>query len=207
MTSAIIGGISLTIFASMAAARLSKKANADDALLEKLAHFIGWALVVYLYFRFWYAFSMTYTYEPGRTEGLALLTKGPLAFNFWVGEILLGAVVPMIILLRSKWRADPRLRMLALLMVVGGLVAYRWDVNLSGQLVILSYLPKEIETMYTTYKPALIEWMVGAGVVAFGLMAFTLGVQYLGIVDHGVEEEITVPEPTLEAEPIPALGD
>ena len=205
MLSAIVGGISLTIFASMLAARVSKKANVEDRLLEKLALFIGWALVVYLYFRFWYAFSMTYTYEPGRTEGLALLTKGPLAFNFWVGEILLGAVIPIIILLRSKWRANPNLRMLALLMVVGGLVAYRWDVNLSGQLVVLSYLPKAIETMYTTYKPALIEWLVGAGVVAFGLFAFTLGVQYLGIVDHGVEE--TAVEPVIESEPIPALGD
>jgi len=205
MISAIVGGISLTIFASMLAARLSKKANIEDRLLEKLALFIGWALVVYLYFRFWYTFSMTYTYEPGRTEGLALLTKGPLAFNFWVGEILLGAVVPIIILLRAKWRANPRLRMLALLMVVGGLVAYRWDVNLSGLLVVLSYLPKGIETIYTTYKPALIEWLVGGGVVAFGLMAFTLGVQYLGIVDHAVEE--TAAEPIADVEPVPAMGE
>ena len=205
MLSAIVGGISLTIFASMLAARVSKKANVEDRLLEKLALFIGWALIVYLYFRFWYAFSMTYTYEPGRTEGLALLTKGPLAFNFWVGEILLGAVIPIIILLRSKWRANPNLRMLALLMVVGGLVAYRWDVNLSGQLVVLSYLPKAIETMYTTYRPALIEWLVGGGVVAFGMFAFTLGVQYLGVVDHGVEENAT--EPVLGTETAPAVGD
>jgi Ni/Fe-hydrogenase subunit HybB-like protein len=205
MISAIIGGISLTVFASMFSARVSKYANVKDKPLEKLAQFIGWALVVYLYFRFWYAFSMTYTYEPGRTEGLALLTRGPLAFNFWVGEILLGAVVPIIILLRSKWRANPNLRMMALLMVVGGLVAYRWDVNLSGQLVILSYLPKEIETMYTTYSPALIEWLVGAGVVAFGMMAFTLGVRYLKVVDHGVEKLETEEVPAVEA--IPAMGD
>jgi molybdopterin-containing oxidoreductase family membrane subunit len=205
MISAIIGGISLTIFASMVAARVSNKANVNDNLLEKLAHFIGWALVVYLYFRFWYAFSMTYTYEPGRTEGLALLTKGPLAFNFWVGEILLGVVVPIIILLRAKWRAKAHLRMLALLMVVGGLVAYRWDVNLSGQLVVLSYLPTELKTIYTSYKPALIEWLVGGGVVAFGLMAFTLGVQFLGIVNHGVEEAAL--DEISAGEPVPSMGD
>jgi Ni/Fe-hydrogenase subunit HybB-like protein len=205
MISAIIGGISLTVFASMISARVSKHANVNDKPLEKLAHFVGWALVVYLYFRFWYAFSMTYTYEPGRTEGLALLTKGSLAFNFWVGEILLGAVIPIFILLRSKWRGNPRLRMTALLLVVGGLVAYRWDVNLSGQLVVLSYLPKTIETLYTSYRPALIEWLVGAGVVAFGLMAFTLGVQYLGIVDHGVE--VNTPEAMTDVEAVPAIGD
>jgi Ni/Fe-hydrogenase subunit HybB-like protein len=205
MISAIVGGISLTIFASMLSTRVSKRANVNENLLEKLAQFVGWALVVYLYFRFWYAFSMTYTYEPGRTEGLALLTKGPLAFNFWAGEILLGAVIPIIILLRAKWRAKAHLRMLALLMVVGGLVAYRWDVNLSGQLVVLSYLPKEIETIYTSYKPALIEWLVGGGVVAFGMMAFTLGVQFLGIVNHGVEE--TASDEITAGEPVPSMGD
>jgi Ni/Fe-hydrogenase subunit HybB-like protein len=205
MISAIVGGISLTIFASMLAARLSKDANADDRLLEKLAYFVGWTLAIYLYFRFWYAFSMTYTYEPGRTEGLALLTKGPLAFNFWIGEIILGAIVPMIILLKAEWRRTPWLRMLALAMVVGGLVAYRWDVNLSGQLVILSYLPKELHTMYTSYKPALIEWLVGGGVVAFGLMAFTMGVRYLKIVDHGMVD--TAPEVVEMPELVPVPGD
>ena len=188
MASAIVGGISLTVLASMLAARLSEKANVDDGVLEKLAHFIGWALVLYLYFRFWYAFSMTYTYEPGRTEGLRLLTKGPLAVNFWLGEILLGAVLPMIILLKKEWRARPWARMAALALVVGGLVAYRWDVNLSGQMVILTYLHDEINTIYTSYMPNLIEIMVGAGVVAFGLTAFSLGVQYLKVVDHTSEE-------------------
>ena len=206
MFSAVIGGIALTIFASMLSARLSPAANVDDDVLQKLAHFVGWALALYLYFRFWYTFSMNYTYQPGRTEGLALLTKGPLAVNFWVGEILFGAVIPIFILLKAKWRANPALRMLALLMVVGGVVAYRWDVNLSGQLVILSYLPGELETLYTTYSPALIEWMVGAGVIAFGFMAFTLGVNFLKVVDHGVEEE-TVAEQAPATQAVPAIGD
>jgi len=188
MASAIIGGISLTILASMIAARVSDKANVDDALLEKLAHFIGWALVVYLYFRFWYTFSMTYTYEPGRTEGLRLLTKGPLAFNFWFGEMLFGAVIPMIILLKKEWRARAWLRMTALALVIGGLVAYRWDVNLSGQLIVLTYLQDEINAFYTSYSPAFIEIVVGAGVIAFGVLAFTLGVQYMKVVDHASTE-------------------
>jgi len=201
MASAIVGGISLTVLASMIAARVSSKANVDDRLLDKLSYFVGWALVVYTYFRFWYAFSMTYTYEPGRTEGLSLLTSGPLAINFWFGEILLGAVVPMIILLKKDWRARQWTRMAALAMVVGGLVAYRWDTNLSGQLVILTYLHDEISTIYTTYMPNIIEVMVGAGVIAFGLMAFTLGVQFLKVVDHAAEDHAHEPigEPSLAA--------
>ena len=188
--SAVVGGISLTVLASMLAARSSTKIRVDDHLLERLSYVVGWVLVGYLYFRFWDAFAMTYTYQPGKTEGLQLLTKGALSFNFWVGEILLGIVIPIVIFLVGRYRRQPLLRMLALALVVGGVVAYRWDVNLAGQLISVTYLPQEIATRYTGYVPSLIEWIYGAGVVAFGILAFILGVRYLNVVDHGqVEDE------------------
>lgn len=182
--SAAVGGISLTTLATMLTARLTSRVRVDDALLDRLANVVGWVLVGYLYFRFWDAFSMTYTYEPGRTEGLRLITQGPLAFNFWVGEVLLGAIIPIILLLNPRTRDNTWLRMAALGMVVGGVVAYRWDTNLAGMLVVLTYLPQEIVARYTSYVPSLIELIAGAGVVAYGLMAFTLGVRYLNVVDH-----------------------
>ena len=56
MNSAVVGGISLTILASMLSARMSSTANVDDTIMEKLSKVVGWALVGYLYFRFWYTF-------------------------------------------------------------------------------------------------------------------------------------------------------
>jgi molybdopterin-containing oxidoreductase family membrane subunit len=145
---------------------------------------------------------MTYTYEPGRTEGLALLTRGPLALNFWMGEIIMGALIPIILLLNPRMRALPWVRMLALVMVVGGVIAYRWDTTMVGSIVILTYTPNAVGTLYTTYAPSLIEVLAGAGVIAFGLLAITIGVQYFNIVDHGAVE--------VEPEPVPedayALG-
>ena len=187
--SAMAGGPALTALASTLAASLSARVKVNEGLIDQLSHFIGWVLAAYLYFRFWDAFAMTYTYEPGRTEGLSLLTSGPLSFNFWVGEILLGAVIPIIILLNPRLRSRKLLRMIALALVVGGVVAYRWDTNLAGQLVLLTYLPQEITVRYTAYIPSLIEMLIGAGIVAYGLMAFTLGAQYLNVVNHVVAPE------------------
>lgn len=189
--SAVAAGMSMTVFVSMLSARLSKRIKVDDSILERVAFFIGWILVGYLYFRFWDALSMTYTYEPGRTEGLKLLTSGPLSFNFWVGEILLGIIVPMILLLNNRTRALPFWRMLALALVVGGVVAYRWDTNLVGFLVVLSYLPGLPAVTYTSYTPSLIEFLAGGGVVAYGMLAVSLGVRYLKVVDHDeLHEEV-----------------
>ncbi len=107
--SAIAAGMALTVFSSMISARLTNHANVDNNVLDRVAHIIGWVLVVYLYFRFWDALSMTYTYEPGRTEGLQMLTGGALSFNFWIGEILLGAVIPIILLLNKRTRCHASL--------------------------------------------------------------------------------------------------
>lgn len=191
MYSAIVGGISLTLFASMLAARLTRKARISDSLIERVSYFVAWALVGYLYFRFWDTLAQNYTYQPGRTEGLRLITSGPLAFNFWFSEILLGTLTPMILLLTPATRKHPFWRMVALGLVVIGVIAYRWDTNISGLLVVVSYLPGQPAIGYTSYHPSLVEFITGAGVIAYGLLAFSLGVRYLKVVDHryATEEE------------------
>jgi molybdopterin-containing oxidoreductase family membrane subunit len=161
--------------------------------LQSVSIFIGWALVVYLYSRAWDTFAMTYTYQPGRTEGLHLLTSGPLAFNFWVMELLLGAVVPIVLLLNPRTRANPILRMIAVACVAIGVVAYRWDTNLSGLMVVLSYLPGQATVYYASYRPSLVEIGAALGLVGYALMMLSVGVRYLKVVDHTsalAEEEV-----------------
>ena len=204
MFSALVGGISLTLFASMVAARLTPKAKINDALIERVARFVAWALVGYLYFRFWDALAQHYTYEPGRTEGLELLTGGPLSFNFWVIEMLLGTLAPMILLLTPYTRKHQFWRMVALGLVVMGVIAYRWDTNLSGLLVVVSYLPGATAVKYTSYYPSMIEVISGLGIIAYGLLAFSLGVRYLRVVDHrlAVEEAETVEVKSAQTMPV-----
>ncbi len=188
MFSAIVGGISLTLFASMLSARLTNKAKTNDALIERVAHFVGYLLIGYFYFRAWDALAQIYTYDPGRSEGLNFLTKGPMAFNFWIIEMLLGMIVPMILLLYKPTRTNHFWRMTALLFVAIGVVAFRWDTNITGQLVLMSYIPGAAVT-YTSYIPSLIEILSGAAIIAYGLTAFSLGVKYLRVVDHSLVEE------------------
>ena len=165
---------------------------------------MAWALVAYLYFRFWDVWSQNYTYEPGRTEGMHLLISGTLSFNFWIGEMILGTVIPMILLLTPYTRKHPFWRTLALGLVVGGVVAFRWDTNLAGLLVVISYLPGQAVISYTDYMPSFVEFITGAGVIAFGLLSFSLGVRYLKVVDHRFASEEHETVKVEAAERIPA---
>lgn len=188
MLSAIVGGISLTLFVTMLSSRLTKKAKVNDGLVERVAQFVAYLLIAYGYFRFWDALSQTYTYDPGRSEALHYLTKGPFAFNFWVVEMLFGIFVPMALLLYRPTRTNRFWRMAALLMVAVGVIAFRWDTNMTGQLVVMPYITG-LPITYTSYRPSLVEILSGAAIIAYGLTAFSLGVKYLRVVDHTLIEE------------------
>jgi Ni/Fe-hydrogenase subunit HybB-like protein len=200
MFSAIVGGPALTVLVTKISWRLTSFAKVDDSLLEKITLFIGWGLVGYIYFRFWDVFSVSYTYEPGRSESLRMLTSGPLAFNFLVGEMLLGALVPAVLLLVPRFRKSWTAQIVALALIVAGVVAFRWDVNMSGLLIILTYLPQEITAVYTTYFPSVIEIISGLGVVAYGALAITIGVRYLNLIDHPIKRVERVEKP------VPVVG-
>lgn len=189
MLSAMVGGIALTLFASMLSGRLTPRARVNDVLIERTSKFLGWLMIGYLYWRFWDWLASTYTYEAGRTEAFHVLTKGSLSFNFWILEMLLGILVPTVLLLYTPTRMNKFWRMAALGFIVMGVIAFRWDTNLSGLMTIVSYLPGEAVVKYTSYRPSFAEWAAGLGIIAYGLLGFSLGVKYLRVVDHRVTRE------------------
>jgi len=183
--SAIVGGIALVTFISFFSARLTPKAVINKRVLDKLAHGVGWAVLFLLALRWWDLMRMPAEYVPGKTEALYILTRGRLAFNFWWLEIILGMLVPATILLLPQFRRKENLRMIALALIAVGVVAYRWNTNLVGQLVVFGTVPGSDVPLFTHYTPSLVEILTGAGVIAYGLLAVTIGVRYLNVIHHG----------------------
>ncbi len=195
--SAIVGGMALVACISLVAARMTPRARVNKVTLDKLAYTVGWAALFLLVVRWWDLMSMPVDYVPAKSEALYILTRGQLAFNFWGLEILLGLVVPAVLLLVGSFRRIERVRILALALVALGLVAYRWDTNLVGQLVVFGQAPGSDVPLFTNYTPSLIEILTGTGVLAYGLLAVIFGVRYLNVIDHGevVEAPAEAPVP------------
>jgi len=116
---------------------------------------------------------------------------------------LLGMIVPMILLLYTPTRMNRFWRMTALFLVAAGVVAYRWDTNISGLLIVMPYVPGQA-IAYTSYRPSIVEILTGSAIIAYGLAAFSLGVKYLRVVDHSFVEptQETVTEKSSEAVPV-----
>ena len=56
-----------------------------------------------------------------------------------------------------------------------------------GQLVVQTPIPMDNLPVYTQYFPSAVEISAALGILAIGLMIFTLGAKYLKIVDHNPE--------------------
>jgi molybdopterin-containing oxidoreductase family membrane subunit len=180
--SAIAGGMSLTLLATMITSRLTHKQLITVSLQREAARLIGYILLAYLYLKLWdWAATNYYSHAPGTASTLERLQATTL-YNqtFWWVEVLLGAVVPALILVIPSLRRNDRALIVGLFLVVSGVVINRWNVTLSGLVAPPEWSPGVNGfVIAASYQPTWTEVAVVIGVVAYGLLAFTLGVKYL----------------------------
>lgn len=189
LTNAVFTGPALTILATLVAQRVFRRQLVPPKTLEKLARFVGIVAAIYLYMRVWDLFAMSYTHIPFRTEGLAYITGGPLAFNLWVGELLLGALIPALLLLIPRLRRQSWAVPVACALTVVGLVVMRWDVNLSTQLLRVGWMPGEPFGGFASYTPTWVEWATSAAIGAYWLLGFTLSMHLFPVFGQDAHHE------------------
>ena len=182
--SAVAGGMSLTLLASMLVARLRHIVVVPPAVCAQVTRTVGFITLGYLYIKLWdWAATSYYSHSPG-TAGILtrLQATTPYTTTFWGVEIVLGGVVPALILLLPNLCKRKGLVMAALGMVVAGVVINRWNITLSGLVAPPEWSPGVLgNVVAVSYFPSWIEIGVALGIVAYALLGFTLGVRYLSI--------------------------
>lgn len=93
---------------------------------------------------------------------------------YWLVEVVVGVVLPIILLSIPKVRENRASLFGAALLVVGGLILNRFNVSLLWQTIRPGY----------TYFPHWMEFAVSAGVVAWAIIVFMLAIRLLPIEQH-----------------------
>ncbi|HRF97989.1 MAG TPA: polysulfide reductase NrfD, partial [Aggregatilineales bacterium] len=182
--SAVAGGVALTLFVTLLTGKLLNKQMVPDNIITGVARLVGFACLAYLYLKLWsWAATNYYSHVPDKELGAEILAANtPYNFTFWFGEVLFGALVPAIIMLWGRMRRNRNLLMLGAFMIIVGLVINRWNMTLSGFVIPMDWSPGVREIFpINTYSPALVEWGVSIGIVAYSWTAFTLGVRFLNL--------------------------
>jgi molybdopterin-containing oxidoreductase family membrane subunit len=189
--SAIAGGVSLTLLVTILSGKLMRKQMVPSDVLDGVARLAGFACLAYLYLKLWsWAATNYYSHVPEQQLGLEILAQfTPYNFTFWFGEVLFGAFVPALFMLSRRMRANRNALMLAALMVIAGLVINRWNMTLSGFVIPLDWSPG-VRNVFpiNQYTPALIEWGVALGIVAYSWLGFTLGMRFLNLYPEAKDE-------------------
>jgi len=182
--SAVAGGISLTLLATILTGKLTNRRLISLDLQREIARLAGYVLLGYLYLKIWdWAATSYYSHSPGTASALSRLqATTPYTQTFWWLEIILGGLIPAFILLYPSLRRNDRALMIGLGLIVMAVVVNRWNVTLSGLVVPPEWSPGVLGgVLAASYFPTWTEVAVSIGILGYGLLAFTLGVKYLPI--------------------------
>jgi len=180
--SAIAAGPAVTVAVAYVVEWILGKRTVPHDVLRIITRFSGVGLLAYGYIKFWDLAAVTYY---GSTSGVnsafsLLQQQTPYSFSFWVGEVILGILVPAILFLVPRFNKNPAAAVVGAFSAMLGIIIHRWNVTVGGLFVPLSYSPgTTYELPIGSYFPALIEWGIGILVIGYALTVLTLAVRFL----------------------------
>jgi len=185
--SAVAGGMSLTLLATILTSKLRQRPLIPESTKREVARLVGYILLAYIYIKLWdWAATSYYSHAPGTASALEILqATTPYTTTFWWIEIIMGGIIPAVVLLYQPFRRSDRALVAGLGLIVLGVVVNRWNVTLSGLVAPPNWSPGILgNVVVASYSPTLIEITVALGILAYGLLGFTLGARYLPLYAH-----------------------
>jgi molybdopterin-containing oxidoreductase family membrane subunit len=125
--------------------------------------------------------------DPAKAKSILLLLNGPFSQPFWLFEIAIGSVLPIIILLYAASKENIGGLLTASIMVLIGVFVMRFDFLVVGEVYpMFSPMGKDALVLVPSFFPVLMEIFVIAGIFGVLFLSYTLGVQFLPL-----EEEMS----------------
>jgi Ni/Fe-hydrogenase subunit HybB-like protein len=145
-----------------------------DAMLNRLKNLLGVFVAGALYFVLVYHLTNLYITQKHDVERFILLDGGIYTRMFWIGQVLVGGVIPLILLFSNLGKSRTMIVLASILVVLGGL-AQMYVTIIGGQAFPMPMFPDKIVTssfadgVVASYTPSLPEALLGIGGLAVGL--------------------------------------
>jgi molybdopterin-containing oxidoreductase family membrane subunit len=158
----------------------------DADLLRRMRNLLGLLIALVLYFMAVYHLTNLYFAKQTAFERFILLDGGVYPWLFWVGYVLIGSIVPMVLVSRATATART-LRVAAALTIVGAFSAL-YVFIIGGQAFPLEIFPGfDVTSSFRdgaigAYAPSLPEVLLGLGGVAAAFLITVVAIQVFDIV-------------------------
>ncbi|RUA17474.1 MAG: molybdopterin oxidoreductase [Clostridia bacterium] len=176
------GGLLLAIYAFLAPNRGSAE---HKSLVEDLGKLVLGLVLLDVIFTFAEYSIALYGAIPSDVAPLLKTMFGPFWYIFWIGQVGLGMIVPIILLSFKRSRSSALWAGLAGLSIVVAFVGVRLNIvippltvpELKGLIEAVPGNPR----LTTQYVPSMMEWFLTIGIIGLGLALFALGYSLLPI--------------------------
>lgn len=173
-------GLAIFILVLFAATRWTGR-PLGDVMVRRLKNLLGVFVASVLYFVVVYHLTNLYMTGKHDLERFILLDGGVYTRLFWIGQILLGGLVPLVLLYSKLGQSRAMIALAAVLVIVGGL-AQMYVTIIGGQAFPMPLFPgKEISSSFfdgvvASYTPSLPEVLLGVGGIglALGMTVFAI---------------------------------
>jgi protein NrfD len=160
----------------------SLEAKHRESLLWTLAIISIVTSVIKLYFL---VADFTQSLYGGATDNLIAVQSvltGRYWFSFWIVQIVLGLLIPVIVLAQPKLAKNGFVAGLMGLFLMIGYAAARILIVVPGQ--VAEMMPGQVEAFHgpkltLDYTPSLMEWSVTSAVMGFAILGILIGMDYL----------------------------
>jgi Ni/Fe-hydrogenase subunit HybB-like protein len=176
ITSAMMSGCAAVIFFSWAGYRANnwQMSESYKNALHVTSKLMLLLICVIAFFTTWKMIGGI-TGKGAKVESMMALINGPYAVNFWIGEIMLGMVIPFALILLARAGNIKTLFAASASMMIG-IFIMRYDLVIVGQIVPhfsgmgIVDLPR-----YFSYTPSLHEILIIVGSLGLCGMGFLMG--------------------------------
>ncbi len=180
ITAALTSGTALLTIIVVVAFKFSNR-RLDKKVVVSLGRLLSYIIIVLLVMIFFD--KLTHGYFPHR-EGVLFLFTGPYWWIFWIFQIGMGIVLPLIILFHPRAGKTLKGVVIACVSVVIGVLGERVALVIPGTAQVQPLYPGTIEGVWGasgTFSITLWETMLSLGIVALVALLFVLGLKFLDL--------------------------
>jgi molybdopterin-containing oxidoreductase family membrane subunit len=180
----LLYGTAIYVLVLMAAYGWGQRALGDE-VLRRLKNMLVIFIAASFYMTLVYHLTNIYFAKQWDFERFILLDGGIYPVLFWVGQVFIGGILPLIMIFSPGARKSPGLVMLAALLVLIGGHFQMYVTIVGGQAFPLDLFPGYAESssffdgVVHGYSPSIWEWMLGFGGIAIAFLVTVMAVRVL----------------------------
>ena len=169
--------------------------NTEEIIFKRLKKLMLYFILAVFYFTILYHLTNLYATTHHDYEFFLLFEGNIYTYLFWIGQILIGTLLPLYLVSSKKfYNCWNTLLLSSFLVIIGGFVQL-YVIIISGQAFPLDIFPGYIESStfgdgeVGKYIPSIYEFMLGFGGIAVALAIFVLGILSLEFIPDSLDDE------------------